>query len=101
MNHFERAGGPQRRFADDAEEPRRFDDEKGPQPLAAAKRRIAHRLEKSRRTNDLARQRRRREQRVERGFGRLGVGVETAAKLLGAGGCIHEATLLQSSDNGC
>ena len=96
MNHFKRAGGAQRRFADDAEESRGFDDEKGPQPLAAAERRIAHRLEKARGTGDLAGKRRSREQRVERRFGGVGGGVETASEFLGACGCIHESDVLQS-----
>ena len=44
MDAFERAGGGKRVVFLDAEQSRRFDQKKGPQPLAAAKRRIAHGL---------------------------------------------------------
>ena len=47
MHAFERASGGQGVFWRHAKHSRRFDEKKRPQPLAAAERRIAHRLGKA------------------------------------------------------
>ena len=72
VHHLERRAGPQRTLALDAEQPRGLDHQEGPQPLAAAERRIAHGLEQARRPRDFARQGRGRQQPVERRLDRVG-----------------------------
>ena len=51
-----------------SEEACRLDHQKGPQPLAAAKARVAHRVEQPARPRPLAVDRRRRQQAVEQRF---------------------------------
>ncbi len=55
MHHFEAAPARRTPFVFDPEEPRRLDQQKRPQPLAAGQARIAHGADESRRTESLTR----------------------------------------------
>ena len=89
MDHLQRASRSKRAVAGNAEKPGRFDDQKGPQPLAAAQRRIAHGLQQAGGPRDLAFEPRRRQQRVERCLGRPGGAFEPGDKLVHAVRDIH------------
>ena len=70
VHAFERRCRHQRTLARDREQGSAFDHQEWPEPLAAAKRRVAHRLEEALRPHPLARQRRIAEQALEHGLGR-------------------------------
>ena len=66
----------------DAEEPRRLHQQERPQPLAARKRRVAHRRDQPLGPGDLARKRARREQLRQRLLDGLAGGGEPALEFL-------------------
>ena len=78
VNAFDRRAGAAGALVLASERPRRFNGEEGPEPFAAAERRIAHRFDKALRPSRLAKSRFGLEQNVELpldcgpGFGELG-----------------------------
>ncbi len=89
MDHFERRRGAQHPFIFDTEKPGRLDQQKWPQPLAAAERSVTQGLDETGRTIGLARHWLERQEPVKHMLRRLGDRREPCLKFLSCRGSRH------------